>query len=440
VTALAVPGLADPRPAPTPVSAERTLASGLRVIAIERSSVPLVEVRLRVPFAGERESDVAQASVLAETLLSGTAELSAVDIAATLQEVGGGLSVSVDPDRLIVSGNALAAGLPRLLSVLAGVLTGAAYPEKEVGIERERLADRLEIAASQPAHAVRQVLLRRLYGGHPYGTETPDPGHVRLVEHAMLRSVHDRRVLPAGSLLVVVGDTPAEQALDMVEQALAEWTATGEPRTVPPAPAFTYGPLLLADRPGSVQSSIRLGVAAVPRSHPDYPALQLANLVFGGYFSSRLVENIREDKGYTYSPHSGIDHGAAGSIIVISADVATEVTAPALVEIAYELGRIATVPPSAEELEQARQYAIGTLALSISSQAGLASMLSALATSGLGLDWLAEHPRRLAKVTLDEVFAAAATYLGPARTVPVVLGDAAAVEGAMSAVGPVVRA
>jgi predicted Zn-dependent peptidase len=162
--------------------------------------------------------------------------------------------------------------------------------------------------------------------------------------------------------------------------------------------------------------------------------------VFGGYFSSRLVENIREDKGYTYSPHSGIDHSVAGSLIVVSADVATEVTAPALVEMAYELGRIATLPPEADELEQARQYAIGTLALSVSNQSGLASTVVALQTSGLGLDWLTEHPKRLAAVTAEQVFEAAAQYLGPARAIAVVLGDADAVEPSVSAVGAVVRA
>jgi predicted Zn-dependent peptidase len=246
-------------------------------------------------------------------------------------------------------------------------------------------------------------------------------------------------VLPAGSVLVIVGDLVPAEALDTVEAALSRWAATGDVLVTPPVPRLSPGPLVLVDRPGSVQSSVRLGLQAVPRAHADYPALQLANMIFGGYFSSRLVENIREDKGYTYSPHSGIDHSTAGSMIVINADVATEVTAPALVEIGYELGRIASLPPDADELEQARQYAIGTLALSVSSQSGLAGMLAALAGSGLGLDWLAEHPRRLAKVTVDEVYAAAATYLAPAKAVTVVLGDADAVERPVAALGEVVR-
>ena len=434
----AVPDLTAPRTASQPVVAERTLPTGLRVLAVQRSSVPLVELRLRVPFAGSGE-ELPAASVLAETLLSGTAEMSNVEIAATLQEVGGGLSVSVDPDRLIVGGNSLAAGLPRLLEVLSDVLTGAAYPEREVGTEREHLADRIEMAASQPAHAVRKALLRRLYGSHPYAVETPEPEEVRAIEPEALHALHAARVLPAESVLIIVGDVEPERVLDAAAAALSPWSPTGAGLVIPPVPPLRIGPVVVVDRPGSVQSSLRVGIEAVPRTHPDYAALQLANLVFGGYFSSRLVENIREDKGYTYSPHSAIDHSTAGSMIVISADVATEVTAPALVEIGYELGRIATRAPTAEELDQARQYAIGTLALSVSSQAGLAGTLASLAGFGLGLEWLAEHPQRLAKVTVEEVQAAAARYLGPAKAVTVVLGEADAVEGPVSALGQVER-
>jgi zinc protease len=191
------------------------------------------------------------------------------------------------------------------------------------------------------------------------------------------------------------------------------------------------------DRPGSVQASIRLGGPAVPRDAPDYPALQLANLVYGGYFSSRLVENIREDKGYTYGPHSRISHSAVGSRLVVDADVATEVTAPALLEVWYELGRMATLPIKPEELENVRQYAVGSLALSISTQAGLASTLSALIGVGLGLDWLREHPLRLAQVTLEETFAAARAYLAPSGMVAVVLGEASAIADPLAALGPV---
>jgi predicted Zn-dependent peptidase len=176
-----------------------------------------------------------------------------------------------------------------------------------------------------------------------------------------------------------------------------------------------------------VQTTIRFGGAAPSRSADDYAATALANLVFGGYFSSRWVSNIREDKGYTYSPHSGVDHPTAGSRLVAGADVATEVTAPALLESLYELGRIATVPVGQDELDQARRYAIGTLALGTASQAGLAGLVSQLAGSGLGIGWLRDHVAALEAVTVDDVLAAAARWFAPSVLTPVLVGDAAVV-------------
>jgi zinc protease len=194
---------------------------------------------------------------------------------------------------------------------------------------------------------------------------------------------------------------------------------------------------LVVDRPGSVQSSLRLGSSAVARFDDRYPALQLANLIFGGYFSSRWTENIREDKGYTYGPHSRIDHHVLGSSLLFDVEVATEVTAPAVVETRYELGRIASLPVSAEEVDTVRQYAIGTLAISTATQSGLASTLSGLAGAGLGLDWLAEHPRQLSAVGVEEVSAAATEFLAPARLTQVVVGEAAAITAPLAALGPV---
>jgi zinc protease len=152
------------------------------------------------------------------------------------------------------------------------------------------------------------------------------------------------------------------------------------------------------------------------------------------------VENIREDKGYTYGPHSMIEHSVAGSALTVSAEVATEVTAPALLETYYELGRLANVPPKPEELEQARQYALGTLQLGMSTQAGLAGLASTYAGFGLRLDYLAEHAIRLASASLSDVAEAAARYLAPSAGVAVILGDAAKIENGLATLGPVVRA
>jgi predicted Zn-dependent peptidase len=431
-----VPDLEANRKLSLPKTVERTLANGLRVIAIRRPAVPLVEIRLRVPFA---KTNLARGDVLSQTLFSGTDTLSTVDIAAELQKVGGALGANTDADRLMVSGNALASGLPRLLEILADVLQNSTYPADEVSTERERLVDRIQVARTQPGHLVRVALLKRVYGTHPYAVQTPSIEQVHAVKPATLRTLHSERVHPLGAVLVLVGDITPDKAIDQVEAALAGWTGDGKqvdlPTTTPPQP----GPIVLVDRPGSVQSSIRLALPAVGRTHPDIAALQLANLVFGGYFSSRWVENIREDKGYTYSPHSMIEHSIAGSIMSLATDVATDVTAPALLETWYELGRIASLSPKEDELEQARQYAIGTLLLGVSTQAGIASLASTYAGFGLDLDHLVSYSAALAKATLDDVHDAASRYLAPARAVTVVLGDASKVESSLSVLGPVER-
>jgi predicted Zn-dependent peptidase len=435
----ALPALEENRPLVVPPSAERTLGNGLTVIVIERRSVPLVEVRLRIPF-GRAQLDpgfVARAMLMSQTLFSGTPTMSTVDIAAALQSVGGALHAGVDADRLLISGNGLASGLERILSILSDVLHGASYPEGEVTTERSRLLDRIRVAQSQPSHLVRVALLRRMYGEHPYGMQSPAAVDVAPLRSPDLADLHASRVHPAGAVLVIVGDVHAWSALDIAEVTLGGWDGSGGAQVTPPVPPLRPGPVVLAHRPESVQSSIRLALPAVGRTHPDHAALHLANLVFGGYFSSRWVENIREDKGYTYGPHSAVDHSVAGSSLILSAEVATNVTAAALLETYYELGRIATVAPNSEELEQARRYALGSLLLGMSTQASLAGLATAYAAYGLRLDYLVEHTARLAAASSEEVAAAAATYLAPAKAVTVVLGDAERVAASLSTLSTV---
>ena len=155
--------------------------------------------------------------------------------------------------------------------------------------------------------------------------------------------------------------------------------------------------------------------------------------MFGGYFSSRWMENIREDKGYTYGAHSGVEFVPGGAVLGLETDVASDVTAAALLETRYELGRLVAVPPTAAEVDAARAYAIGSLVISLDSQGGLASSISALAADGLALDWLGGHPARLAAVTVEEVAAVALRFFAPTAFTGVIVGDA-------DVIGPGVRA
>jgi zinc protease len=438
-TPKAVPPLTQPRVAKTLRVTETVLDIGLKVIAVRKPGVPIVEMRLRVPFLSARPAHPARGALLAEAMLTGAAGLDRAGLAAAVQALGADVSVSVDADRLVLGGNVLNTNLKQLLGLVGSVLTDPAYAKDEVATERDRIVEKLTIARARAGVVASEALSKRMWGEHPYALDLAQPADVAAVTPAQLRSMHTSLVRPGAAVLVLVGDVTPARMVDLAAEALAGWTGTAAKARVPALPTPPAGPLLVIDRPGSVQTSVRLGRPALTRTDPGYPALQLANLIFGGYFSSRWTENIREDKGYTYGPHSRIDHHVLGSTLNLDVEVATEVTGPSLLETRYELGKIASLPVTETELESVRQYAIGTLAMSTATQAGLASTLSALAAFDLGLDWIIGHPKRLLDTTVDEVSAAASRFFAPSGFTSVVVGDAEAVSGPLSALGAVQR-
>ncbi|SFE65467.1 M16 family metallopeptidase [Blastococcus tunisiensis] len=436
-----IPPLGEPRPQPVPTAVESTLPNGLRLVLVPRPGVPLVELRLRVPFAATTATDAAlhtaRGAVLSGAVLLGTTSHDKTAVAQLLQGHGAEISVATGPDRLLLATTLLPAGLAPVLGVLAELLTGATYPDGEVEGERDRVAEQIAIALSQPGVIAREALAARRYGDHPYAITLPAPDLVSAVDGDALRDLHRTRVLPAGSTLVLVGDLDPDAAADAVAAALGEWTGAGHAVEAPPVPDLRPAGIELVNRPGAVQSNIRLGGPAPGRTDPDLPAVRLANMIYGGYFSSRLVENIRENKGYTYSPRSSVDHQAAGSSFLVEADVATEVTGPALLETWYELGRMALLPVTEAELDGARRYVLGSMALSTATHAGLASTLSALVGAGLPPGWLAEHQQALAEVTVEQVQEVSRRYLASTALTAVVVGDADRVAEPLGALAPV---
>ena len=432
-----VPGLVPGAQGKVPAVSRTVLDNGLTVLAVRKPRSPLVEVRLRVPFGGSSAVHAARAELLAATLLLGTGQRDRRQVDADLAAVGGHLDTGVDPQRLLVTGSVLASGLPTLLEVLADSLTGAAYRKDDVLGERARLVEHLMISAAQPGSVAHRLLQRRRFGEHPAAWDVPDAELVGHVGVAAVRGLHGRAVVPNGSTLTLVGDLSPGRATAAAARALSGWTSDRSTRRLAPPPPIVGGPLVAEHRAGAVQSQVRLSGPAVPRSDPAYPAHQLANLVYGGYFSSRLVENLREDKGFTYHARSTMEFWPDRAAVTISFDTASSATAPALLEAQYELGRLSLQPPTAAEVESARNYALGTLATSLATQAGLASMLSLLAGSGLDEGWLRDHPKRLAATTVDEVAAAAATMLAPAAFTGVILGDMDVVATGLRALGTV---
>lgn len=433
------PAVGRPRPIAVPAFAERTLRTGLRVIAVRRPSVPRAEIRLRIPAGIAHDSgNGVRARLLPETLLGGTADRSSFEIAKELQRLGAGLDTHADADDLVLSGGVLVENLSAYLDLAASILTTPTFPASEIAVARDRLAQEILISRSQPQTTAAEAMAARLYGKHPYGRGLPDPDAVRRTGRAPIARFHAERVVPKGATMIVVGDIRPERALDAAEAAFGRWRRKAAAGKIDGPAVPTAGvPLQIVDRPGSVQTTIQIGGAALPRNHQDFLSLALANLVFGGYFTSRLVKNIRESKGYTYSPRSLISHRKLASTLQIIADVGTEVTAPALLEIRYELGRMAALRVEQEELDAARRYLAGITALQLTTQAGVASYLDAIVAAGLAPDYLKGFRAALERVGTDEVREMAARYLAPTNLVTVLVGDRAAIARDVAALEPV---
>jgi len=434
-----VPAVGPARPLVLPKVTTATLDNGLQVLVARRPGLPLVQLRILLPTSRRKVSaaERARQQVLGRTLLSGTENRSAVELAETAQTLGGGLSAGADVEDLSFSGAALASNVRPLLGLVGEVLTQSTFPAVEVANERTRIVQELAMARAQPQNVAYLALARAVYGDHVYAEPLADPDLVAKVTGKQLGTYLGDRVGPKGGVVVLVGDVQPARAIAAVDKALGGWEGGRAAQKLPVPDPPTVGPFLVIDRPGAVQTNIRMAGRAPGRKHADLPALTMANTILGGMFSARLIKNIREDKGYTYSPGSSVAHNIAASLFTVGADVGTEVTGPAMVEILYELGRMANLAVPADELEQARSDWMGTSAVGLQTQGGVANNLIRLASFGLSMDDLAEQRVAIGKVTPEEVLEVSSRYLAPGRLVTVLVGDAEKIVPSLETFGPV---
>ena len=300
------------------------------------------------------------------------------------------------------------------------------------------------IAMSQPEVVAQQALRRRMFAGHPYCDAAADADRVEAGQGGRAQGTSTRALLsPTGAHLVLVGDFPgAAGSWDLVEEALAGWLERRRDQDTQLASAGrTAARTARTRQPERAACRATCVWAAADRrcQTRSWPAASLAGSVLAGMFSSRITANLRERNGYSYSPRSRYRHVRAGSSFVLAADVASAVTGASLVEILYELGRLATTGITEDELELARRHAVGIFSFETATLPGLASTLAGLSANGVGLDYLANYPKAVIATTKDQVDEAARRYLAPASPrLSVVVGDPDVVAGQLSGIDEVV--
>ena len=296
----------------------------------------------------------------------------------------------------------------------------------------------MRIERATPGFLAGERLRRVLFGEHPYAIIAPSEDQVAAYRREQLEEYYRKYYSPAGALLILVGDFVAEEILAQVEKIFGAWTAPQPESPASPAPPRSLGRHVhLVHLPGAVQTQVMLGNLAITRRDPDWYRAILANSIYGGAFHSRLVINIREQKGYTYSPRSSINALRQHGYFSVHAAVRNEVTAATLTEIFYEMDRIRSLAVTPEELDSARNYISGVFSLGVATQDGLLGQLSSVYLDKMPENYLETYRERIRALTADDVLAAARRHFDSANAQIVVVGDRAHIGDQAALFGPV---
>jgi predicted Zn-dependent peptidase len=436
-----------PRPGPPPVfrlpeKRDFTLPNGLAVTLARVGSLPRATVQLAVRIGSGDESagETGLARFVAEMLVEGTKTRTAEEIAAQAARFGGSVAASVTADETVVGGTVLSEFTPEFVALVADVAANPAFPPKALERVRQDAIRQVTIARSVPQTLAQEQFLALTYPGHGYGRLLATPEQLRGYGAEEVRAFHAAVFAAGRAHLYVAGRFDPVTAEQAIRSAFGAFPA-GAPRELrPPTPASRRA-VNLVDRPGAVQSSIYVGLPALDPRSPDYLPLVVTNTILGGYFSSRMTANLREAKGYTYSPYSMLAVRAGGpGFWAQVADVTTGVTGASLKEIFLEIDRLRSEPPSAKEVDAAQAYLAGQFLLQTSRREGLIERLRFVNLNRLPETWLAGYVQGIRAVTPAQVQEAARRWLDGARMTVVVVGDRKEIEPQVKPYGELVLA
>lgn len=352
---------------------------------------------------------------------AGTKQWSAREIAEKIDYYGAFLQTDYNADCATLSLYTLSKHLPQVLPVLYALLNDSVFPDDELAIYSQNHQQKLQVSLQKNDYLARKTFAHQLFSQSPYGVDT-QPDDYKQLDRTQLLAYYQAAYQAKNCTIIVAGKI-AKQDTDLINRVFGQnWNNTGQ---------FTHNSFqftsksqqsILIDRPDALQSAIRIGKLSINRQHADFAKLQVLNCVLGGYFGSRLMSNIREDKGYTYGIGSAVVSLKQAGYFFIATEVGTEVCEKALVEIEKELDRIKNELIPSEELALVRNYMMGSLLGSLENAFSHADKFKNIHFSGLGYDYYQNYIRTVKEVSAEELLQTAQTYLGTEDLLQVVVG------------------
>ncbi len=418
-----------PRNFTLPAKQEFTLPNGLQATLVPYGEVPKVTVNLIVQVGNvhEQAKETGLADLVGQLMNEGTTTLNAKQIAEKAARMGGAIDVSVSANQTILSGSVLSEYGPELVNLLADLVQRPAFPPSELERIKQDFKREINLSKSQPGTQAQIKFRMALYKGHPYGRDLPTDAQIDGYTAEQVREFYQRQFGAQRTAVYVAGKFDAAAMRKAVTTSLSEWQQ-GPPPRIEIAQPTTKPEMLLLDRPGAPQSTLVIGLPVIDPSNPDYTRLRVTNSLLGGSFGSRITRNIRENKGYTYSPYSSVAPRYRVADWSEVADVTTEHTGNSLKEIVNEIERLQKEAPSADELKGIQNYEAGLFVLRNSSPEGIINQLNILDLHGLPDTYLTNQVQNIHAVTPQEVKEAVKKYIRPEDMTMVVVGDKKVIE------------
>lgn len=431
------PVLGPPPELKLPPVAVRQLPNGLRLLVVERHKLPVADFVLVVPVGATANpaNQAGIAGLAAQMLTEGTTTRSALQIADQIAYLGVTLEANSGWDATAVALSTPTAQLDSALALFADVALHPSFPATEFARDRqERLTELLQLRDRGPAIADR-VFPAIVYGAdNPYGrpasgTEASVTGMSATDVAAFYRA----HFLPNAATMVVVGDVTPAQVEKRIAALFGGWaagaTAPVTVTTTATAPATT---IYLVDKPGAAQSSFRIGGVGVPRATPDYFPIQVMNTALGGSFTSRLNQDLREAKAYTYGASSRFDTRRFAGPFIARSEIVSAKTDSALIEFMRQLRAVRDTMPQVE-LNKTKRYMQLAMPSAFETTGNIAQRLADVALYGLPLDYYNHYVANIEAVSQRDVQRVAQKYIDPLHLTIVIVGDRKSIEAPLRA-------
>ena len=407
----------------------QTYANGLKSTLVPYGQLPKATISLVIKTGNIHEgpNQVWLADLTGRLLREGTATMNFAALAKKAAMMGGSINVSVGSTQTTIAGSVLSEYAPDFIKLITDLVMQPAFPASELDRLKGDFKRRLVTQKAVPQAQAQEQFMQAVYKDHPYGRLFPTEEMLNSYTLQMVKDFYNANFGAKRSVLYVVGKFDEKAVSAAIASGLTKWKA-GPDVSYPPVQAHPVSDTLIIDRKGAPQTTVMVGLPVIAPDNKDYVPLMVTNSLLGGSFGSRITSNIRENKGYTYSPSSAVQNQKGSSLWIEQADITSEHTVDALMEIEKEIKRLQVEAPKEEELQGIQNYMAGIFVLQNSTPQGIIGQLNFLDLYGLDDSYLNNYVKNIYKVTPQIVSQIVRNYIQYDKMAKVMVGDKTAIQ------------